>query len=102
MKKIKSIILVFVLTLLPGFGLKCQDKETQQAMQPISLNYWRVWDGPDDFKDIITEYNKLHPNIKINYRKLRYEEYEQELLEAYANDNPPDIFSIHNTWLRKY
>jgi multiple sugar transport system substrate-binding protein len=33
---------------------------------------------------------------------LRYEEYEQKLLEAFATDRGPDIFSIHNTWVRKY
>jgi multiple sugar transport system substrate-binding protein len=71
-------------------------------MQPITLNYWRVWDGPDAFDDIIKEYNLLHPNIDIKYRKLRYEEYEQALLEAWAEDRGPDIFSINANWIGKY
>jgi multiple sugar transport system substrate-binding protein len=71
-------------------------------MKPITLEYWRVWDGPDAFEEIITAYNQLHPFIKINYKKLRYSEYERELLEAMAEDRGPDIFSIHNTWVKKY
>ncbi|MFH1822569.1 MAG: extracellular solute-binding protein [Patescibacteria group bacterium] len=95
-----SLICIFILT--SGFGCKFVDKKTEEAMQPITINYWRVWDGPDAFKEIFDNYNKIHPNITINYRKLRYSEYEQELLEALAEDRGPDIFSIHNTWLKKY
>ncbi|OGF31123.1 hypothetical protein A3H09_01805 [Candidatus Falkowbacteria bacterium RIFCSPLOWO2_12_FULL_45_13] len=71
-------------------------------MKPITLNYWRVWDGPDAFDEIFQAYKKLHPFITINYRKFRYEEYESELLNALAEDRGPDIFSVHNTWMKKY
>ncbi len=71
-------------------------------MKPVTLNYWRVWDGPDAFEQLFEEYKALHPFITINYRKLRYNEYEQELLNALAEDRGPDIFSIHNTWIKKY
>lgn len=85
-----------------GCGLQTPDKSTQRLIQPITLNYWRVWDGPDDFSEIIDAYTAAHPFIQINYRKLRYDEYEQALLEAFATDRGPDIFSIHNSWTRKY
>ncbi|MDD5554007.1 MAG: extracellular solute-binding protein, partial [Patescibacteria group bacterium] len=81
---------------------KGADQATQQAMQPVTLNYWRVWDGPDAFSEIIANYKALHPYININYRKLRYSEYEQALLEALAEDKGPDILSLHNTWIKKY
>lgn len=78
------------------------DNTTKRYIQPVTLNYWRVWDGPDDFADIIAAYTAAHPFVKINYRKLRYDEYEQALIEAFATDRGPDIFSIHNSWTRKY
>jgi len=71
-------------------------------MKPITLTYWRVYDGEDAFEEILDAYKKLHPFITINYRKLRYSEYESELINALAEDRGPDIFSIHNTWLKKY
>jgi ABC-type glycerol-3-phosphate transport system substrate-binding protein len=71
-------------------------------MKPVTLKYWRVFDGEDAFADIINNYKLLHPYVTIEYRKLRYEEYEKELLEAFAEDNGPDIFSIGNTWMGKY
>lgn len=102
--KINKLVLIALLVILSTTGFRCtfQNKETQQALEPVTLNYWRVWDDRDDFTDIINSYSALHPNITINYRKLRYEEYEQKLLEAFAEDRGPDIFSLHSSWLRKY
>lgn len=97
---ILSLIGISILT--AGFGCKITNKVTQDAMKPITLTYWRVFDGPDAFQDIIAKYKALHPFITIDYRKLRYEEYETELLNALAEDRGPDIFSIHNTWIKKY
>lgn len=102
MKKFVPLFLLFILILTSGFGCKLVDKKTQEAMKPVTLNYWRVWDGPDAFDGIIANYKQLHPNVNINYRKLRYDEYEEELLDALAEDRGPDIFSIHNTWIKRY
>ncbi|MFH1661602.1 MAG: extracellular solute-binding protein [Candidatus Falkowbacteria bacterium] len=102
MKKLKLLFLILIIIFLPGFGLRCQSGEVKEAMKPITLTYWRVWDGPDAFEEIINSYNQLHPFITIEYKKLRYEEYERELLEAWADDKGPDMFSIHNTWVKKY
>ena len=101
-KKLLKIFLVLILLLTSGFGCKIVDKEVKQAMKPVALEYWRVFDGPDDFDEIFAAYKKLHPFVGINYRKFRYGEYEEELIDALAEDRGPDIFSIHNTWVQKY
>jgi multiple sugar transport system substrate-binding protein len=97
---ILGLILIFIMT--SGFGCKLVDQKTQDAMKPITLTYWRVYDGEDTFDEILSAYKALHPFITINYRKLRYSEYENELINALAEDRGPDIFSIHNTWTKKY
>lgn len=99
-KKLISLFLLFVFLLTAGVG--CKKPTMQEAVKPIVLNYWRVYDGNDDFAEIIAKYNAQHPYITINYKKLRYDEYEEALLNAFAEDRGPDIFSIHNTWVRKY
>lgn len=102
----KTKILIFGLLVAviaaTGFGCKNVSQDVQEKMQPITLNYWRVWDGPDDFQPLLEAYQALHPFISINYRKLTYDEYEQALVDALAEDRGPDIFSIQNTWVRKY
>lgn len=100
--KVFLTLLIFIFLLTSGFGCRSQSQKVAEGLRPITLNYWRAWDGPDAFADIITNYNQLHPNIKINYRKFRYEEYEKELLDAFTEDRGPDIFSVHNTWVKKY
>jgi len=101
-KKITILSLLAIFLITSGFGCKTTDKAAIQATKPITLVYWRVFDGPDAFDEIIKNYKTLHPFINIEYRKLRYEEYEKELLNALAEDRGPDIFSIHNTWIKKY
>jgi multiple sugar transport system substrate-binding protein len=104
--KIIFLGLIGILLITTGFGCKFLSKETQEAMKPVEINYWRVLDNEidtqNDFEDIIKNYKIIHPNITINYKELRYEEYEEELLNAWAEDRGPDIFSIHNTWVGKY
>lgn len=101
--KIIGLLLVFVFLLTSGLDCKLiSNPEEEAAMEPITLKYWRVWDGPDAFEEIISTYQAIHPNVTIEYKKLRYEEYERELLEAWAEDRGPDIFSIHNTWIEGY
>lgn len=101
-KKLTILFLLMVFILGSGFGCKSASQATQSAMKPITINYWRVYDGPDAFDEIIAKYKTLHPFITVNYKKLRYDEYESELLNALAEDRGPDVFSIQSTWLRKY
>lgn len=101
-KKIGILLLLAAALVSSGFGCKTADKETQAAMEPVTLTYWRVFDDSDAFDEIINKYRALHPYVKIEYRKLRYEEYENELLNALAEDRGPDIFSVQSTWLKKY
>lgn len=102
MPKKLIILLIFTLLFTSGFGCKRTKKEIKEAMQPVVLNYWGVWSDASDFDQIIKDYKVQHPFVTIDYRKIRYNEYENTLLEALAEDKGPDIFSIHNTWVKKY
>jgi ABC-type glycerol-3-phosphate transport system substrate-binding protein len=87
------------------FGQGCTrgpDAATAAASKRIELNMWGVVDDVEAYNDILRDYRTLHPNVTINYRRLRLEEYEQELLNALAEDRGPDIFMVHNTWISKY
>jgi multiple sugar transport system substrate-binding protein len=101
-KKIVAFFLLFTFLITSGFGCKTVSTKTQKAMEPITLEYWRVFDDGDAFQEIIEKYKQIHPNISINYRKFRIEEYEKELIEAMAEDRGPDLFAVHNTWVKKY
>ena len=101
-KKILVLFFIFVFFLTSGFGCKLTSKETQQAMQPVALDYWGVFDSPEDLTGLFEAYRQIHPFVTINYRKLRFAEFEDELINALAEDRGPDIFSIHSSWIKKY
>lgn len=91
------IIIAGILLALSG----CRNPGTSLPKN-LTLTMWGVWDERADLNDIITAYKRRHPYITIQYRKLRAEEYEDELVRAWAKGEGPDIFQIHNTWIGKY
>lgn len=91
---------IFLLT--SGLGCKGLSKADQDAIKPVELTYWRVFDDSDSMAEIINAYHQLHPHVTIAYRKLLPDEFEKELLNALAEDRGPDMFSIQNTWVGKY
>ena len=92
---------LFALLLTTGAG--CFGGGSQTAsLEKVELEVWRVFDDDDTFDELISAYRAVHPNVKINYTELRFEEYEDELIRAFAEGRGPDIFSLHNTWMLSY
>jgi ABC-type glycerol-3-phosphate transport system substrate-binding protein len=80
--------------ILAGCGADPQEK------YEMKLEIWGTFDDSDAYQDIFSEYRKINPHItQINYRKLPTESYEQDLLEALAAGNGPDIFMVRNSWM---
>jgi len=107
LKKTRSFALKFMWALVAMSTLaagctKGPDAATLAASKKVELNVWGVLDDVDAYQAILTDYHRLHPNVTINYRRFRLEEYENELLNAMAEDRGPDVFMIHNTWVGKY
>jgi ABC-type glycerol-3-phosphate transport system substrate-binding protein len=74
----------------------------QVQLKPITLEYWRIQDSPDTMKDAIAAYEKLHPNVTVDYKLIDENNYDTTLLTAFAENKGPDIFSIPNVWLGEW
>jgi ABC-type glycerol-3-phosphate transport system substrate-binding protein len=99
------VVAIFLMVIVLVFTTGCTkggDPAAQEAYKSVNLVYWSVWNDEDMMRDLISAYKKIRPNVSIEYRKKIYETYEQELLEAMAEDRGPDVFSIHNTWVSQY
>ena len=97
MKKLVYLVLAsFILSACTGGGSGVFDAGA------TSVEVWVVVDSPADYADLIAKYNQQYPNIPVTIKKFRLEDYEEELLNALAEDRGPDIFMVHNTWVRKY
>ena len=103
--KINGLLLLGLFMITTGFECKLASSKEQDLLKPAELVWWGTFDNPEDLTDLINDYNVIHPNIKISYRKLREEEFEQALLDALAEDRGPDLISITNVdldqWLSK-
>lgn len=104
LKKLASRFVFGVLALsLVGQGCSAgPDPAAVAAAKRTDIKIWSVVDDEDVYDAIITDYRKLHPFVNIEFRRFRMEEYEDQLLNALAEDRGPDIFLIHDTWVGKY
>jgi ABC-type glycerol-3-phosphate transport system substrate-binding protein len=100
--KFFTLLILAVFVMSAGFGCKGMQCKTDPSYRVVYLEYWGVWDSLSQVGGVIKAYQDKHPTVKITYRNFRYEEYEQELLEAWADDRGPDLFAIPVTWLKEY
>jgi len=72
------------------------------SFPPVTLEYWGVWEQPEDINLLTQAYNAKHPLVTINFRTFKAAEYRDQLLKAWAQDRGPDLFMVPNTWVREY
>ena len=103
MKKKKTLISILLLFLLvSGFGCKGLSSEEQQAIKPVRLNYWTVYNDLGMLRKFADEYQRQRPYVRINIRKVREEEFDDLFVNALADDVSPDIISINSRDINKY
>lgn len=88
------LIIVSIVFILPRF----ESKKTQEA----SLLYWGVWEDAQAFREVVDEFTKSHPNIKIKYEKQDIKglgKYIDRLITRIGNGTGPDVFRFHNSWV---
>jgi multiple sugar transport system substrate-binding protein len=77
----------------------CIFKKAAPEQYKVNLEVWGIFDDSDAYNEVFGEYRKINPYIgTINYRKLPLETYKDDLLNALAAGNGPDIFMIRNAW----
>lgn len=104
MNKLVRFLTIPVLSVLMLTGQGCGGPSAAEieAASPVTVTIWRVFDNSSTFGEIMSAYRVIHPNVSFDYREMRYDEYQEELLNAFAHGEGPDIFSIHNTWIGEY
>ncbi|MDZ7798815.1 MAG: extracellular solute-binding protein [Patescibacteria group bacterium] len=99
----KYIILgIIVLAILVPIFIGIFLKEEVKIPKSVTLKYWIVEGSEKDYQDIVSAFKNYHPYVKVSFRKVKLEEYEDTLIQAWARDQGPDIFELPSTWLKKY
>ena len=66
----------------------------------VDMQVWGVFDDSDAYAPAFTAWQKANPFAgKMEYRKFSVDTYKQDLLDALAAGNGPDIFMIRNSWM---
>jgi len=73
--------------------------------EPITLEYWRLWDDSSIFDQYIKDYQSEHPNITIEVKKIEIKpgydvySYQRDIIKLIADGAGPDMFMLHDSWL---
>ena len=97
--KFKKITLLFLFVFIMSSGFQCTINpfaKKPAQLNPVKLTVWGVYENNDDLKILFDKYTQIHPTISFEYRKFRPDEYEKQLLEAWAEDRGPDIYFLPN------
>ncbi|MCL5090457.1 MAG: extracellular solute-binding protein [Patescibacteria group bacterium] len=89
------VIGILFLAVIVFFAFKFFSKK---ASSQVTLNYWGLFEPPEVFQQIITDYEKSHPNVKINYSMENLKFYRERLQSALGRKEGPDIFRFHQSW----
>lgn len=87
------LLVLFFVVILPFF----QQKKTSE----VTLTYWGVWDDPNIFQEIASEFTRQNPNIKIKLEKQDIKtqgKHIDRLSARIDNGTGPDLYRFHNSW----
>lgn len=97
-KTIALTVLVFML--LPIFS-GCAESPSKKYL--VDLEVWGSFDDNSDFSEIFAAFKGANPFVRnITYKKIPVDSYENELMDALASGNGPDIFLVNNAWMPRY
>src|SRR3989338_1948238 len=93
---IAALIVLLAIGVIPG--LRSGTPEQISG----TLNFWGVNDSQIVMRELIGGYQAIRPNVKVTYTKFDTATYENELIDAMASSQGPDLFMVHNTWIPKH
>ncbi|MFH1289349.1 MAG: extracellular solute-binding protein, partial [Patescibacteria group bacterium] len=64
----------------------------------VELIYWGLWESEGVMNQIIADFNREYPEVKVKYTMQSKQEYRERLQSSLARDEGPDIFRFHIAW----
>lgn len=108
-KIIIALVVIIILGLIVVGGIFAWGQlQKSSKKENVTLKYWGVWDDVTVMQPIISDFERLNPNIKVQYEKQDIKglgKYIDRLTTRINNDTGPDIIRFHSSWtlqLKKY
>src|SRR4030042_4540062 len=94
MRIFKFLIAIFSILFFSGCSLVPSFKNEGE----VTLKYWGLWETASTINQVIADYQKINPNVKIIYEKKSPQQYRESLQSQISQGRGPDLFRFHNTW----
>jgi multiple sugar transport system substrate-binding protein len=72
-----------------------------KTSQNVTLTYWGVWEDSKVMEPVIEDFERQHPNIKVQYQLQDIKglgDYVDRLTTRITQGDGPDIVRFHNSW----
>lgn len=66
------------------------------------LEFWGIGREGEVIAEIIPEFERLHPNIKVVTQQIPWTAAHEKLLTAFVGDAMPDVAQMGNTWVSEF
>lgn len=101
----KLVVIVLALATILGilfwkFGPDFTEQPSSQG--PVTLTVWGLLDDESTLVPIIEAYKRVKPEITVNYVKQSPLNYRTRVQTQIVSGQGPDIYMIHNSWLRMF
>lgn len=70
--------------------------------EPVTITMWVNEDWQDSYRYLVQEYQKYRPNVTIELVSFAWNTYWTKLHLAMENGTGPDVFHMHNGYLRDF
>lgn len=81
-----------------GTGNGSQTSGSTNTGEPVTLEYWGLWEPKETMDTIFADFEKQNPGISVQYVAQSYQDYRERLQTAIASKTGPDVFRFHATW----
>ena len=89
----RAALIVVIAALLLAAGC------TRSASSEIVLKFWAMGREGEVVAELLPEFERAHPGIRVKVQQLPWTAAHEKLLTAFAGDATPDVCQLGNTWI---
>jgi multiple sugar transport system substrate-binding protein len=68
----------------------------------VTLRLWAMGREGEDVKQLIAEFERLNPGIRVRVQQMPWTAAHEKLLTAYVGESTPDVSQLGNTWVPEF
>lgn len=84
--------------------LVCAASGCRQSAEdsPVVLKFWAMGREAEVVTELLPEFEREHPNIRVEVQQLAWSAAHEKLLTAFAGGATPDVCQLGNTWIPEF